>query len=71
MRHAVILVITMTRRTATVQPANITAAVSALDKEIALLQDMRKTASCDGELDFINECIDGIRAERRALYRTR
>lgn len=50
---------------------DITAAVSALDNEIKLLQDMRKTASCDGELDFINECIDGVRAERRALYRAR
>ena len=61
----------MTRRTANLQPVDITRAVSAIDAEIKLLQDSRMPASCDDGLDFINECIDERRDARRALYRIR
>lgn len=47
------------------------AAIAALDSEIALLRSLRATATKGGELDMINDGIEAARAERRALARTR
>ena len=47
------------------------AEIAALDSEIALLLASRATASCDGELDMINDAIDAARAARRTIFRTR
>ncbi len=51
--------------------ANTPAQIAALDAEIALLKFARATASCDGELDMINDAIDAARSARRAIFRTR
>ncbi len=53
---------------ATQTPATVLAAI---DAEIALLVASRATASCDGELDMINDAIDAARSARRAIFRTR
>lgn len=49
----------------------VAARIAALDSEIKLLQGMRKSASCDGELDMINDGIEAARTQRRAIFRTR
>ncbi len=38
------------------------AALAQIDAEIKMLQDSRKTATCGGMLDMINDAIDAARA---------
>lgn len=58
----------MTNRTASARKSSST--VATLDREIALLIASRVHASCDDELDMIDESIEAARATRRAHFRT-
>lgn len=59
----------MTNHTASARKSS-ASTVATLDREIALLIASRTHASCNDELDMINESIDAARATRRAHFQT-
>ena len=57
-------------KTPTTATARKTSTVANIDREIALLIASRATASCNEELDMINESLDAAKAARRVHFRT-